>query len=268
MNISLEQAWAKVVPRWKSQALQQRLPIYRNWEQPAMDALRGTRLSGLSIFFLDERRSWLPGMALASDLDDLGLKTRAGAFGYRSVYDDAAQIQLMPIFRETDIAGGLSEAVPSETVQPGGHTAFISGLGYQTRWGLRLGLEGRLLTVPKNLDPHDAAAEAVRVVCHREWSRRDGAGYLGAELVFALVSPELGLDSSNLRTSNPLQVEIARSQTSSFVSQSLLAVVMAGQLLGEAFGNEQRTHFFDAMAQPSELQADTADLIDLENFFG
>ncbi|CAM2009612.1 hypothetical protein [Acanthopleuribacter pedis] len=267
-TLSLEQAWATVVPTWKRQAQQlSRLPIYRNWKQPAADALRGTRLSGLTVFFLDAHRSWLSSMALGSDLENLGLTTGRAAFGHRAVFYGPENVRFIPVFRETDIAGGLNATVPGDPIPTSSYGAFLTGLGYQIRMGSKLQLAGRLLTLPNNLDPHDAVAETVRVVCHREWARRDGAGYLGAEMLFGLVCPELGLDSSNLRTTKPLQEEIARSRPASFVSQSLVAAVMAGQLLGEALGNTRRMLFFDAMAQPSEITPPPSDFIELEDFF-
>lgn len=266
-NISLQQAWERYAPEWKHQArLYSRLPIYRNWSHPAIDLMRGIKLSGLTIFFLSDL-SWLSGVVLKIDLETLKKRNRGEPFGFRTIYHNPKRVEMIPVFRETDVEGGVHQS--SKFQMPFSETAdrFLEGLGYRLRKGSLPSLEGRLITMPFALDPEDMHAEALRVACHREWARRDHAGYLGAEMTFGLVAAELGLDCSNLGMSKPLKDEIFRSSSLSFVTQSLLATVIAGQLLGDALGTEARTSFFDTMTFPESLEMEPKNTVIVDDFF-
>jgi hypothetical protein len=265
--MSLQQAWERYAPEWKHQArLYARLPIYRNWSYPAIDLLRGIKLSGLTVFFLSDL-SWLPGVVLKLDLEAMKKRNRGEPFGFRTIYHNPKQVDLIPVFRETDVEGGISPSSKLQLPFSEGIEGFLEGLGYRLRKGSLPSLEGRLITMPCALDPEDMHVEAIRVACHREWARRDHAGYLGAEMTFGLIAAELGMDCSNLGMSKPLKDEILRSSPLSFVTESLLATVIAGQLLGDALGTEARTSFFDTMTFPESLEIEPENTILVDDFF-
>ncbi len=242
-GFTLELAWRIAREEWLAALHDNRLPCYRDWRRPFMSQARAQPLGGLAALFLDESIAPATLGPSPSPLDG----PSATPVAWDAVIDaDDPEIQTVaPLYR-------ADQPYPAHWLgPPPAARDLLAGLGYRVVFGRAWSLSGKTLVAPRGLDRLDAAAAAVRLACHDQWAARDGAGYVGAEMTFAMIACELRLNAIGLEASPELKAELRAAEPRVLAEDSLHAFMTAAAILRDGLG-EAAADPFTQHARPAE----------------
>ena len=234
---NIDPCWSQVLPIYQEGAVTGRLPFYRDWSTPVVDAERGVALGGLSVLWVCD--PWLDRFTLTPT------DPSEEPIGWWIIWAGDEQAKALSCYRTTERQPDLTPAP-----EP---LSLARGLGYAFEMGGQLKEHNKRLMLPASPDVVDLLGEASRLIVHREWANRGQTGYLGAECAFAMIAAELRLDLTNLQVQAGLKAELSGLTQNVAINTSLDAVAFAATLIEEGLGEAQAAQFRVRLKEPGSV---------------